>query len=240
MARNGKYAEAIDVFSSISPITFESVFYRGCARLELGGETEIRSAIDDFNQAFNFAEGQRNSNIYYQRAFACQSIGRSSQAILDYTMFIQNSSSERRHMGYLNRGLVYADLEKHNEVLRDIQRANEEHREVSKYYLYRLGHAQISVGDFKQAQETFQRILNDCQESSNEYDSLFYCGMAFYELKDYSNALVKLDEAFKCSSHNQKRAEIKFFIGLSYYALDDIESAERELEEVLKYQKNHS
>ena len=240
MAGDGRYDEAIDVFSSISPITFESLFYRGCARLQVGEETEIRSAIEDFNQALNFIQGQMNSNIYYKRAFACQSIGRYDQAILDYSFFIQYSSFGQRHIGYLNRGLVYADLEKHNEALTDIEHANKEYRGSSKYYLYCLGQAQVSVGDYNQARETFQQIVNECQKSSNEHDSLFYGGVAFYELKDYSNALVKLNEALRCSRHNQERAETKFYIGLSYYTSGDIESARRELKEVLGYQKNHT
>ncbi len=185
-----------------------------------------------------------NSSIYYKRGFACQLIGHYTKAIIDYTIFIYNSPSAVQHKGYLNRGLVYSEMKQYDKALEDIRYAYRSGPQMSKYYVYCLARAEASVGHNDEAHAKFSELANICQNecdtSRKPFDSLFYYGIALYELNKYPDALKLFNEAFECSKTNSQKADIKFYIGLIYYAVENIKTAEDELKNALKYDKNHT
>lgn len=230
--------------NGVLPATFDSLYYRGCARLELGEPNQIYSAIEDFNQALKISPTPDDPNIYYKRAFACQSIGRYAEAIIDYSMFINYCPPNTQHKGYLNRGLVHAEMKQYDKALDDINRANTTHGQVSKYYVYCLARAQASAGHSDEAKSKFNELAtichDECHKQTETFDTHFYYGIALYELNSYSNALEKFREAFKRSKNERDKAETTLYIGLTHYALGDIESAKEELRHVLKYNQKHA
>lgn len=240
----GDYRKAINVFHEISPATFDSLYYCGCARLELGDPNQINHAIENFNQALILSPEQTNTNIYYKRAFAYQQIGRYAEAIIDYTKYIQYNKNHA-HKGYLSRGLVYSETRQYDMALKDIDRANiERPPPLSKYYIYCLARAQTSAGQTDEATVTFTKLADICQNESNtssqKFQAYFYYGIALYELKKYSTALTCFVEAFKWKSNRQEEIDTRFYRGLTQYALGDIDAANKDFGEVLTLDKNHT
>lgn len=118
-AKNGDYQAAVAELSRFRPPTWESLYYRGWARLEL---EELVERLKDFDQATKLNPNHfKYSCLYYKRAFACHLLGRYADAILNYTIYIEKNV----HKGYLGRGLVYTDLVDYKNALKDIQRAND-------------------------------------------------------------------------------------------------------------------
>ncbi len=190
------------------------------------------------------SQALKNPNIHYKRGFAYQLIGRYTEAIIDYTMFINYSPPDEQHKGYLNRGLVYSEIKQYDKGLEDIRCAYTSGPQMSKYYVYCLARAEASVGHNDEAHAKFIELenicKNECDTPRKPFDSLFYYGIALYELNKYPNALKLFNEAFECSKTNSQKADIKFYIGLIYYAVENIKTAEDELKNALKYDKNHT
>ncbi|CAF0747084.1 unnamed protein product [Adineta steineri] len=243
-ASKGNYIGAIAKFNEISPATFDSLYYRGCAYLQLGEFFQIKNAIEDFNQALKLSETPpEDVNIYYKRAFACQLIGRFSEAIIDYSMFIECSPSNKQHKGYLSRGLVHTELQEYDKALEDMRQANEMNPQLDMYYMYCLARAHAALGNTSEAQREFKELADYCQNehshSKHTYDNHFYYGIASYELNDYSVALQEFIEALNYANTQQQQADTKFYIGLTRYALGSIDDAIKDLEHVLKLDVNH-
>ena len=87
----GQYKEAIDNFNRVLPLTHNSLYYRGCARLKLNEQTEIHEAIEGFYQALRLMPPYCNLNIYYKRAFVFQSVGRYAEVIQRNNILILNT-----------------------------------------------------------------------------------------------------------------------------------------------------
>ncbi|CAF0901596.1 unnamed protein product [Adineta steineri] len=241
-ASKGNYIEAIAKFNEISPVTFDSLYYRGCAYLQLGGFFQIKNAIEDFNQALKLSESiPKDVNIYYKRAFACQLIGRYSEAIIDSSMFIEYSPSNK-HKGYLSRGLVHTELQEYDKALEDMRQANEMNLQLDMYYMYCLARAHAALHNTSEAQREFKELADYCRNELSQprhtYDNHFYYGIASYELNDYSVALQEFIEALNYAN-KQQQANTKFYIGLTRYALGTIDDAIKDLEDVLKLDADH-
>ncbi|UJR08372.1 hypothetical protein I4U23_012643 [Adineta vaga] len=244
LASQGNYRDAIHIFNGISPPTFESLYYCGCARLELGDRIEVFNAIDNFNQALNLSPCQQDSNLYYKRAFAFQLVGRYVEAILDYTTYIEKNHHIPAHQGYLSRGLVYNDIKEYHKALDDIKFANQFCPLPSKYYLYCLGQAQFLIGQNSDAQQTFSNLAKLCKNEFNtinqSFDSFFYYGIAQYELGDYPDALKYFREALEYVQNKKHRTDTIFNIGLTAYACGDMDLAKTAFTDVIQLDENHA
>lgn len=160
-ASQGYYSEAINIFDKVSPATFDSLYYRGCARLQLSEHSEIYNAIDDFTQALQLSKAQNDPNIYYKRAFAYQIIGQYPEAITDYSIFIQyKGGSSDVHIGYLSRGLVYNELKQYKQALTDIEYANEIGPKSNMYYTYCLARTKAFLGLNNEANKTVAFVFS--------------------------------------------------------------------------------
>ena len=243
-ASKGNYEGAIKDFNGVLPVTFESLYYCGCARLELGERLQIYNAVDDFNQALQLSQVPNNPDIYYKRAFAYQMIGQYAEAIFNYSLFIQYNRKSDVHKGYLSRGLVYNDLKQYDKALNDIEYANKADPKPNMYYMYCLARTQAFLGRQNDAKTTFNGLANICRVehslSRQTFYSHFYCGVAAYELNDYSTALEQLNEALNYRVSDRELAETRFFIGLTYYTHREIEFAKTNLREALNLDKNHT
>jgi tetratricopeptide (TPR) repeat protein len=246
MASQGKYSEAIKIFDGISPATFDSLYYRGCARLELGDRSQICYAIDDFNQALQLSPTPKDPNIYYKRAFAHQTLGQYAEAIIDYSLFIQYNeiSDVHVHIGYLSRGLAHNDLKQYDKALQDIEKANETVPKPNMYYTYCLARTLAFLGHDDKAKIKFNELTNICRNehtlSGQTFHNHFYYGVAAYELNDYSTALEQLNKALNNSASKRELAETNFYIGMSHYARGEIEPAKSKLREALSHEENHT
>ncbi|CAF2848691.1 unnamed protein product [Rotaria sp. Silwood2] len=243
-ASKGDYLGAIASFNKVTPVTFHSLYYRGCAHLELGGRIEIYKAIEDFNQALKISQVGIDSNIYYKRAIACELIGQYAEAIIDYTMYIKQCQPSDKHKGYLSRGLVYSEIQQLNKALEDINHANKEVRQPPIYYRYCLTRAEASLKKDEEAKiiiDDFAKFCREeCDKSPQTFQTYFYYGLALYELNNYNTALQQFNEALKQTSNERERLDTIFYIGLTQDALDQKELAKENLRSVLNIDKNYT
>ncbi|CAF1174970.1 unnamed protein product [Adineta ricciae] len=238
-ALEGDYRTAVAIFNAISPATLQSLYYCGCARLELGDYIEIHRAIGDFDQALEFPSQYSDGRVNYKRAFAYQLIGRYTEALIDYTTYIRcNQNDTRVHKGYLSRGLVYSEIKQHEKALRDITDANNLCSQSIKYYIYCLARAQMSDNQYKEAQTTFDKLKeichNECDSVTVTFHSYFYYGIAEYELHEYSDALEHFNQALQCALKKKDQIETLFYIGLTHYASGKVDLAKKMFEDILK------
>ncbi|CAF2636919.1 unnamed protein product [Rotaria sp. Silwood2] len=242
-AFQGDFYGAIAVFNKVTPATFDSLYYRGCARLEVGERIEIYNSIEDFDQALKISHVKIDPSIYYKRAFACELIGQYAEAIIDYTMYIQYCPDEV-HKGYLSRGLVYSEIKQFQKALDDINFANEALQPPPIYYVYCRARAEASLGHSNKAKAIFNDLANmcrnDCDKSSQKFETHFYCGLASYELNNYSTALQQFNKALKYNQNKRESVDTLFYIGLTLDALNQCELAKEKLRSALTLDKNYT
>ena len=101
--------------------------------------------------------------MYYKRAFAYQVIGRYGEAVIDYTTYIQYEQ-DHKDKGYVSRGLVYTEIKRYDQALKDIERANKLSLQPSKYYIYCLGRAQMAASQYEEAQATLSHLVRICHD----------------------------------------------------------------------------
>ncbi|CAF1085929.1 unnamed protein product [Adineta ricciae] len=242
LASEGNFSEAISVFKSVVPPTFDSLYYCGCVSLELGQQSAIYEAIENFSRALTLPPSENKINVYYKRAFAYHSIGWYFEAILDYTEFI-NKNDGSVHHGYLSRGLARNDNGDHDNALIDIQRACETIDEpYPKYYLYCLGRAQTLAKNNSAARTTFNQLKQLCiEENPRSFETYFYEGVASSELNENrSTTLACFEEALNHSRTLKDKANARFYIGLTQYKCGEMNLAIQAFEEVLKLDPNHT
>ncbi|CAF3527043.1 unnamed protein product, partial [Rotaria sp. Silwood2] len=233
---------AIGHFKAVTPPNFDSLYYQGCARLELDKRDEIFNAIENFNEALKLKipQSKHEINIYYKRAFACALIGQYAEAIIDYTIYIQKDESNA-HKGYLSRGLVYSEIKQYENALKDIQKANDLLK-CSKYYTYCLAKAKAFLGQVVEAKKDFESLINtcasECQTPEKNFDTHYYYGLALYERQRYSAARKQFEEALKFPK-NKQEVNALYYSGLTLNALGDIKGATEKLEEANKSNENH-
>lgn len=223
---------------TIRPPTCESLFYRECARLEIGERDE---ALTDFDRAIALKQHAEYSSLYYKRAFVCHLLGRYAEAILNYSMFIGYGGNDL-HKGYLGRSLVYTDLIDYNKALKDIQKDNRLSPKENISYQYYLLRAQINLGRKNEAKTTFHQLKatveKDKSNPNDSSDGHFYCGVALYDLNESTAALEEFEKTLECRPNEQQNGEIHFYMGLIYHSLGQISKAEEEIEQTLKINKN--
>ncbi|CAF1058235.1 unnamed protein product [Adineta ricciae] len=244
LASEGNFSKAISVFKSVVPPTFDSLYYCGCAHLELGQQSAIYEAIKNFSRALTLPSpsSEIKVNIYYKRAFAYHSIGWYFEAILDYTAFIDGNEGSVHH-GYLSRGLARSDNGDHDNALLDIQRACETIDEpYRKYYLYCLGRAQTLAKDNYAAESTFKELKKLCiEQSPSSFETYFYEGVASSELnEDHSTTLACFEKALNHSRTHKDEVDARFHIGLTQYKCGRIDLATKAFEDVLELDSNHT
>ena len=190
----------------------------------------------------NLADDEKYPIIYYKRAFACQSIGRYAEAILDYTMFIQ-CCEEAAHQGHLGRGLVYTELKEFEKALEDIQLANGLNSQQTTYYQYCLARAYHNCGQNDESKKQFAELRKIEIPKNARKDALFeihfYRGLASYELNEYSYAQDEFHRSKNYKSNDKQEAEIDFYIALILYASGDVEGAKKALGRVIELDSNH-
>lgn len=227
------YQGAIKCFELIIPQTSESLDYCGYAHLHMGGRSNISTAINYFNEALSLEKEKIRSNIYYKRAFAYHSIGQYTDAIIDYTSFIESDKKEA-HKGYLGRGLVYGSLHEYKQALKDIKKANEEALDASPYYRYCLGRAYANCEEQKASRNVYEEILSkvipNMPSSASRFLWNFDRGIAFYQLDRYQNALESFEEALKHEHTPVQKAETYLYMGLAHKGLSRPENAKKYLE----------
>ena len=229
----------------MSPATFSSLYYRGCACLELATKDDICNAIEDFNKALKIPHAKIDFNIYYKRAFAYELIGQYVQAIIDYTMYIQKSKNTPNvHKGYLSRGRVYGVMKNYRKALDDIKSAIEKCQQPSKYYMYCQARAMACLGCYDSAEKEFKQLAEmcrcECERSSGLFETYFYYGLALYELKHYSEAQQQFTEALKYCRTNREKVDATFYTGLTLNAQNKIGEAKEKMKDICKLDKNYT
>ena len=223
--------------NDVIPRTWESLYYRGCAHLELG---ELTEALRDFDQAIELNKRAEHSCLYYKRAFACHLVGRYAEAILNYTMFIECDEKRDVHKGYLGRGLVHTDLADYKKALEDIEKANEL-KPMNTHYQYCLSRAETNIGrehDANNALKTLRTTVADSTSRVN-FEGHYYCGVALYESEKHAAALEEFQKALLCHPTDPQSGETHFYMGLAHYSLGKISKAKGEFEQTLQLNKNH-
>ena len=224
--------------NTIRPPTCESLYYRGCAHLEMG---KLDAALTDFDEAIKLKQHAEYPRLYYKRAFVCHLLGRYVEAILDYSMFIEYAEKKDLHKGYLGRGLVYTDLIDSKNTLKDIQKANELSPKENVYYQYCLLRAQINLGREHDARSTLKKLETSLGDfaSGGSFDGHFYCGVARYDLKEYPDAFKHFEKAFQDNPTKSQQGELHFYIGLIYHSRGQISEAKEKIKQTLNINENH-
>jgi len=248
---DGKYAQAIENFNILSrldTLNYESYFFRGIAKYNLG---DLNGARKDFDLTVHF--NPVYTPAYHYRAITMSRLGKYEDALADLETAVDLRPS---YIGlYFSRGVTYFLSQRFEEAVKDFNRyIHKEPREADAYlnrgasYIY-LGDTLKAMADYNKAislnrndpegyvrrsrvyglQENYVAAIEDLNvairlDSTNTY-AFFNRAILLFEQKRVKEALADFDRVLRDEPGNAltlyNRALVYSQLGDYRSALDD-------------------
>lgn len=237
--KQGKHAEAIQVFDSLSKgdgeIAGLSLFYLGEVK-KVAGDTA--GAISVFK---NFIERNRNySNLYaranYELGLIYFSQGKYDSAIahlekihLEDTSDVKIKAFELLAQSYIRMG----NYSKGASILRMIRNEFELSSDNEAVNIYSEGIALMRDGKFNEAIKVFEEFLSKFPNNVNVEFALLYAGELYYKLGDYKNARRCYIEILNRFPKSTNAEQALYSIAWSYFKEGNYAEAVKQFEKFL-------
>jgi len=219
--------EAVKKFLLIKPDTTTSLYFTGCARLELQYYSQAQEAIVDFTNCIELASKTEQPpfslEIRYKRALAYHNINKHDEAINDYTEFINQCESlgeegeSELHRGLIGRGRTYQAMYELDAAMQDMNEANRLTNNNNPYYLCCRASVHVSKYEREKAVENIETASH--RGCDNNIDALFQRGLVLAELGRHNAALEDFRKALTLSTKPVQESDICFRCGISEHAL---------------------
>ncbi|MFC3563249.1 tetratricopeptide repeat protein [Pedobacter jamesrossensis] len=185
---------------SLRPNSYDAYFYRSRIKFE---NNDLQDALKDIDKAI-LLDAKQN-RFYNFRGTIYKELKQSKNALENYSKAIKLSSED--FYSYLSRAQVYYDLENMDSACDDYASAKvliEKQKNNNPEFLKNIENAMVDI----------------CDQSKSSY--FFQRGVAFYNLKQYENALAIYDVGLKKFPKNPM---ILSFKGNAYLAMKDYPNA---------------
>lgn len=191
---DGKYSSAIEHFNVLSKIdstSYQTYFYRGIAKYNLG---DLRGAKADFDRSIRL--NPLFTNGYHYRAISESSMGDYEAALSDLQRAIELRPG---YDGlYFSRGVTYFLAQRFGDAVEDFDRYIRHSPKDPAAYLNR-GASYLFLGDTLKALDDYNRAIR-----LDRYDSEGYIRRArlYASQGKYDDAIADLDQAISLDKDN--------------------------------------
>ncbi|MDJ0735638.1 MAG: tetratricopeptide repeat protein [Nostocaceae cyanobacterium] len=191
-------APAHSLSTSSNQVTAKEIFQMGVKTMQQGNYSQ---AITYFTQVI---QQQRNfAGAYSNRCLAHLQLQDYQNAVTDCTAAIDFFPGNPE--AYLNRGIAHYRLLEYAEAIADDNQVIAlQPRDFRAYY--NRGIASAALGNYQQAISDYNLALTQIPQKSNYLLGDIYNdrGLAYFELKDLSAAMLNFDMAIRLNSNNYR------------------------------------
>jgi tetratricopeptide (TPR) repeat protein len=219
--------EAVKQFGLIKPDTTTSLYFTGCARLELQYYSQTQEAIVDFTNCIELSSKTEQTpfglEVWYKRALAYHNINKHDEAIRDYTEFINQCEllgergESELHRGLIGRGRTYQAMYELDAAMQDMNEANRLTNNSNPYYLCCRASVHASKYEREKAVENIETASH--RGCDKNVEALFQRALVLAELGRHNAALEDFRKALTLSTKPVQQSDSCFRCGLSEYAL---------------------
>jgi len=232
----------------LSIIQLENVVENRIAAIENSIEERLSTMeaivgmLNDSVEKLELYDGNIDQNI--------SSLGQNINSRLDnISGNIDNMNSDISGLESINQELIISSLKDNINInkaddtvnVEDVREQEKEENDLSsikklskKEYKasYDRGYAKYLAGEYSQAIDIFNNLLDSNTESDLADNCQYWLGEIYYNRKDYKNALNAFYKVFEFQDNN-KEYYAQYKIGLCYLYLDDISNAVKEFKKMV-------